>query len=179
MSRPEKGEKRLYKVICCCDGDTVVIGGGPRGRAREIIRLRGIDTPEKGQSGFLEAKMALEELCLGLWVDVIPERDGHFKPDRFGRTLAYIRINELLINAEIIRHGHSMWVTQWGRGRFSVEMREAEFEAETKKRGLFAKYESGEFFTWGRGRKKVYFRNSEERENYKVGKFKGRSRDHG
>lgn len=179
VCRRRVGEKRLYKVIYCCDGDTVVIGGGPRGRAREIIRLRGIDTPEKGQEGFLEAKLALEELCQGLWVEVIAERDGQYKPDRFGRTLGYLRVNGLLVNAEMLRNGHSIWVTQWGRGRFSKEMQEAETEGEQERRGLYKTYSPGERFTWGRGRKKVYFRNNTEREDFKRGKFPGRVKNHG
>ena len=43
-------------VIRVIDGDTVVISNNQR------VRLIGIDTPEKGQCGFDEAKQALEKL---------------------------------------------------------------------------------------------------------------------
>ena len=44
------------EVIRVIDGDTIVIAGDER------VRPIGIDTPEKGQCGFEEAKQALEKL---------------------------------------------------------------------------------------------------------------------
>jgi len=72
------------KVI---DGDTVVING-------ESVRLLGIDSNEKGEDCFNEAKEKMEELVLNK--DVEMERDGDNK-DQYGRLLKYLFVD---INGE-------------------------------------------------------------------------------
>lgn len=78
-------EQQALTVARVIDGDTVVMSDGSK------IRLIGIDTPERGQDGFTEASVALEQLVLGQVVTLVPgARDD---VDRYGRLLRYIDVN--------------------------------------------------------------------------------------
>ncbi|NOZ81793.1 MAG: hypothetical protein GXO63_01445 [Candidatus Micrarchaeota archaeon] len=83
-------------VVRVIDGDTVVIASG------EKVRLIGIDTPERGERCYLEAKRFLESVVL--FKNVSLERDSENR-DRYGRLLRYIFINETLVNALILEKG--------------------------------------------------------------------------
>jgi endonuclease YncB( thermonuclease family) len=63
------------------DGDTVEINNG------QTIRMLGINAPERGESGFEEAKNYLEDVLDGETVTL--EYDT-YQDDKFGRLLAYI-----------------------------------------------------------------------------------------
>ncbi len=78
------------------DGDTIVIKGGER------VRLLGIDTPEKGEDYYAEAKQFLEERILMKTVKL--ERSVEDK-DQYGRLLRYVWINNTLIDLELIKKG--------------------------------------------------------------------------
>jgi endonuclease YncB( thermonuclease family) len=93
------------------DGDTFRLG-------QERIRILGIDTPETENRARCNAErrlaalatMTLKELIEGKHLSI--QRNGK---DRFGRTLAYVRIQggadvgELLIRARV--------AVRWGNGR--------------------------------------------------------------
>jgi micrococcal nuclease len=92
------------------DGDTLRYG-------RERIRILGIDAPEtEGRARCnaerrlaAQATMTLTEIIMGERLEI--ERHGK---DRFGRTLAYIRVSgadvgEMLIRAHV--------AVRWGDGR--------------------------------------------------------------
>ena len=93
------------------DGDTIRLG-------RERIRILGIDTPETQNRARCDAErrlaalatMTLKELIEGKHLSI--QRKGD---DRFGRTLAYVRIREgadvgeLLIRARV--------AVRWGNAR--------------------------------------------------------------
>lgn len=87
-------ESRIVTRIV--DGDTIVVEGGDR------VRLLDIDTPEKGQSCYTEAKDRLAELIDGK--EVILEK-GKEDKDVYGRLLRYIFINDTLINLQMVREG--------------------------------------------------------------------------
>jgi len=82
----------VSKVI---DGDTVVIKGGS-------VRLLGMDTAEKGEDCFKEAKERLEELILDK--EVILERDVNDK-DQYKRLLRWIFIDDKNINLVMVEEG--------------------------------------------------------------------------
>ena len=73
------------------DGDTIILEDHRR------VRLIGINAPEQGsdsrqaQSYALEARLALQQLVQGKWVQVIK---GSEAVDRYGRTLAYIELED-------------------------------------------------------------------------------------
>ena len=91
----------VYNVV---DGDTIDIelDLGFRIKTRQRLRLSGIDTPERGQPGYDEAKVALSNLILGKTVTCIT-----FKPSKYGYFLAVIeqKDSDVTINQHMINEG--------------------------------------------------------------------------
>ena len=83
------------QAIYITDGDTFQTETG------EIIRLLCVDTPEKTQGGYEEATAYLSSLILGK--DIIIERKGGL--DKYNRTLAWVYLDSVLINKEIVDNG--------------------------------------------------------------------------
>lgn len=87
-------EREYYNVTSVIDGDTFYIDTG------EKVRLICIDSPEKGEKMYLEAKRYLEDLIL--YKKVKLEKDISDK-DRYNRLLRYVYsedgsfINELIV----------------------------------------------------------------------------------
>jgi len=77
------------------DGDTIVI-------ANESVRLLGINTPERGEKYYLEAKQFLENNILNKTVKI---EYGSKKYDLYQRKLAYIFLRDKNINVEIVKMG--------------------------------------------------------------------------
>ena len=91
------------------DGDTVVlaIDLGNKIVWSDTFRLKGIDTPERGQPGYREAATRLTELIAhGI------ARVQTFKPDKYGRWLVDIYVGgdcggEVLVNTKLVLEGHA------------------------------------------------------------------------
>lgn len=101
------------------DGDTLVLENNER------ARLIGIDTPEKGQKCFEEAKSRLEQLVLGksvLMVKDVSERD------KYGRLVRFVYLNGFLVNLALVEEGLA---------------RSFEFEPDTSLASLFREAETG------------------------------------
>ena len=82
------------------DGDTLDING-------TRIRLALVNTPERGQSGFDEAKKFVESLCLGKNGELDVD-NGQRRGDRYGREIGVVycdgsNINEKLMNSRLAR----------------------------------------------------------------------------
>jgi micrococcal nuclease len=78
------------------DGDTIVVEGGQK------VRLLGMDTDERGEPCYSEAKNALAGLIRNKEVQL--ERDGDDK-DMYGRLLRWIWLDNSLINEEMVKLG--------------------------------------------------------------------------
>ncbi|HOW37267.1 MAG TPA: thermonuclease family protein [Candidatus Pacearchaeota archaeon] len=83
------------------DGDTLELEDGER------VRLLGINTPEKGEAYYNEAKELLENLTLNKTVRV---EFGKKKYDLYDRTLAYIFVEntpeqDVFVNVKIVEQG--------------------------------------------------------------------------
>ncbi len=78
------------------DGDTIVLNNG------NVVRYIGIDTPEQGDSFFAEATETNRQLVRGKKLRLEYDID---KRDGYGRVLAYVWVDSLLVNAELIRRG--------------------------------------------------------------------------
>lgn len=92
-------EEAIYetaKVSRIIDGDTIEIESG------EKVRLLGINTPEKGEKYYAEAKNFLEEYISN---ETIQLEYGDEKFDKYNRILAYIHFNEENINLKIVEEG--------------------------------------------------------------------------
>ena len=80
-----KRKETVNKVI---DGDTL------NTKSRKYsLRLANLNTPEKGEKGYKEAKNALEELVLNKKIEIKPKAR-----DSYGRIVAEIRVNGKSVN---------------------------------------------------------------------------------
>lgn len=95
-------QRDLLEVAKVYDGDTIELKDGRK------IRLIGVDAPEvdspyaKKEPYGEESKAYLSNLLSGKKVSI---RVGEDPKDRFGRTLAYVYVGDVLVNGRIIRDG--------------------------------------------------------------------------
>lgn len=116
------------RVIGVADGDTIRILriGRP-----EVIRLRGIDAPERGQPYDERARQHAAALAFGKIVTV--EVAGR---DRHGRLLAEVRLADARsLNRELVRAGLAWWFRRYSRDPILAAL---EAEARAARRGLWA-----------------------------------------
>lgn len=92
------------RVVRWIDGDTLVVDidlGWGTWRHDAHVRLLDIDTPERGESGYGEAKVRALDLCPPGTVVKLTSR----KLDSFGRTLASLTLSDGRDLAEVLRAG--------------------------------------------------------------------------
>ena len=87
-----------FLVVKVTDGDTIDLSNG------ETVRFSGINTPEKGECYYNEAKQALTELVLDK--EVFIERDMTNK-DKYNRLLRYVYIDDLMANSYLVQNGYA------------------------------------------------------------------------
>jgi endonuclease YncB( thermonuclease family) len=115
-------------VTFVVDGDTVEI------QTKERVRLIGIDSPERGDPHYAEARNKLSELVLNKQVRMgkdISERD------RYGRLLRYLYVGNLFVNLEMVQRGYASAYTYPPDVKYSAQFLSAEQEARSKKVGLW------------------------------------------
>lgn len=106
------------KLIRCVDGDTVdlEVDLGFRTSMKDRFRVYGINTPERGQPGYKEATVRIEQLILDEearndgWLYIHTHKDDRGK---YGRWLCtFIRPPQLgwvgSINQQMIDEGHAV-----------------------------------------------------------------------
>ncbi len=124
-------------VVRVVDGDTIVVR---KDGQEETVRLLNIDTPETKHPNKAvqclgpEATQALETI-LRPGDDVVLRYDLE-RTDRYGRTLAGVFEDEMLVNAEIARQGLGVPVVFEPNRRFYPEVLAAWNEAEGEQAGL-------------------------------------------
>lgn len=81
------------------DGDTINVEGVGR------IRFVGVNTPERGQAGYQEAKDFVKSYCLDktVYLDV----DDAKNHDKYGRTLAVVYVGKTNLNALLLQKGYA------------------------------------------------------------------------
>jgi len=99
--RPEKLDYDLVKVT---DGDTIKI---IYKEEYESVRLLRINCPERGQDGYIEAKLALEDMLGSEGIRLEFEKPDKPERDKYGRLLAYVFADGRNVNVEMVRKGHS------------------------------------------------------------------------
>ena len=92
----DKKPSDRFIVVKVIDGDSVELQGGDR------LRLLAVDTPEKGEPLFDEARQFLADLALGKAARI--EFAGK-RRDKYGRLLGYLYIESLFVNRAILRQG--------------------------------------------------------------------------
>jgi micrococcal nuclease len=94
-------------VLNVIDGDTLEYYDS---NLNQIItvRLLCVDTPEKGETGYEEAKEYLKSLVLGKEIILT---NSIINEDDYGRALRYVYLNDLLINKMIVENGYGdLWI---------------------------------------------------------------------
>lgn len=86
----------LFNVV---DGDTVdaVVDLGFGVKIQQRFRLSGVDTPEKSQEGFTEARQFLTDCCLNKEVKILTH-----KKSKWGYYLIDIYVDDVHINQQLI-----------------------------------------------------------------------------
>ena len=93
-------EKAL--VVRVIDGDTIEVKIDNLNNQTETIRLLGINTTERGEEYYKNAKEYLEKLILNKTIDIEKGREDE---DLYGRLLRYIHYNNLNVNLNMIEQG--------------------------------------------------------------------------
>ena len=97
------------------DGDTIVANG-------KSVRLLGINTPERGEVYYEEAKEFLGNATFGKEVRLYFTKE---KKDKYGRTLAYIFLGSENINKELIEEGYANYYFPTGKDKYYDDFKEA------------------------------------------------------
>ena len=128
---------RPARVLRVVDGDTIVVRLDGR---RERVRYIGIDTPESvapdrpiecyGHAAAAENRRLVGGRTVTLTTDV--ERR-----DRFGRLLAYVRVEGRLVNEELVRRGFATTLEIAPNLRHAARLRALELQARRERRGLW------------------------------------------
>ena len=128
MSPPDTA--RVTQVI---DGDTIIIEGGYR------IRYIGIDTPEihpelevYGKEALQANRKLVEDKMVRL------ERDVS-ETDRYGRLLRYVHVDNIFVNAELVRQGLAQAKAYPPDIKYQGYLDKLETEARQAGRGMWAK----------------------------------------
>jgi endonuclease YncB( thermonuclease family) len=107
-----KNEVLVKRIV---DGDTIVANN-------ETIRLLGINTPERGEKYYLQAKEFLEKKILNKNIKL--EFVGETQ-DKYYRTLAYVFLDDKNINVEIVKNGFANYYFYDGKDKYSKDLENA------------------------------------------------------
>jgi len=110
------------------DGDTAIINGNS-------TRFLGINTPEKGEKYYQEAKDFLGSLILNKTVELEYGKD---KIDLYGRKLAYIILDGKNVNVEQVRNGFAN-IFVYDKDRYTNDLENAWNECITNGKNLCEK----------------------------------------
>lgn len=137
--KKEQNIKEGIKVFSVLDGDTI--------RYRDehwtlqSVRLLGVDAPESNTARYKktecygkEAKDYLTQRLKGQYVQLKFE-EGQ-KSDRYGRLLAYVWLENTLINEELIAHGYAREYTYKQEYSQQKNFKKAEQEAQSSSQGM-------------------------------------------
>ena len=113
------------KVVDIFDGDTLILSDD--GRAK-IIRLFGIDCPEKEQPFGLKAKDYASKIASGKEIRIVTVYEK-----RYPRCMVYV--DDMCLNTELLKNGYA-WLDR--RCSFDETWKEIEANAIDHKKGLWS-----------------------------------------
>jgi len=120
--------EELYFVKDVIDGDTIELTNG------EKVRLIGINAPEINEPFGKEAKEFLSKMVNGKAVKL--EKDFKLK-DEYGRLLAFVFVDNININVEIVKNGLANTLYLSKLLKYSKELRKAELQAVENQIGIW------------------------------------------
>lgn len=125
-----------YKVTYIVDGDTLDIDTGKR------VRLICIDTPEKGEYYYSEAKEYLSSLTLNQEVELIKDIS---ETDRYDRLLRYIYLEDgSFVNEMLVENGYAKAYPYSPDTTLCPQIQNAEDRAKSNNLGIWAEQEEEE-----------------------------------
>ncbi|MGD9947971.1 MAG: thermonuclease family protein [Desulfobulbus sp.] len=136
---------RAYEAMVThvLDGDSFRVRHGHR---IETIRLYGIDCPEYRQDGWQKAKKMTKTLVGKNSVEIYP-----VDIDRYGRTVAFVRVQGRLINAELVGNGWAWLYRRYCHAQpFCRQLDKLEQEARSYRRGIWEKNKPIPPWVWRR-----------------------------
>lgn len=120
------------KVLYNHNGDTITVDINEH---HERVRLIGIEAHKMGQGSLAEeAQLYLEKLTKNK--DVILETDVEER-DQFGRLLAYVFVDNKLINTEIVKEGYAKVYPVQPNVKYSDEISKAQALARNLGKGIW------------------------------------------
>jgi endonuclease YncB( thermonuclease family) len=120
------------KVVGVTDGDTVRVLDTRNGQKRPVkVRLHGIDAPERAQPFGTRSQQFLSKLVFGKTVQVVTK-----DTDRYGRTVAVLKLGAKNVNVESLRAGMSWWYRRYAQNDQTLV--KAEADARRARRGLWS-----------------------------------------
>ena len=128
----------VVSVLRAVDGDTIEVR--IEGET-EDVRYIGVDTPESVKPGEpvecfgLEASHFNERLVEGERVRLVFDREHR---DAYDRLLAYVYLEDLFVNAELVRRGYATTLTIEPNDRFADLLARLERRAGAAGRGLWS-----------------------------------------
>lgn len=126
------------QVVGIADGDTLTLLVG---QVPHVIRLQAIDAPEKGQPFGRAARDALAAICFRKTATALVASQ-----DRYGREVALVVCDQTAANDAMVRQGFAWVYRQYAKGQGGLY--EAEDEARTALRGLWADRDPVPPWTW-------------------------------
>ena len=112
------------------DGDSLTV---ERAGRTVKVRLYGIDSPEYRQPGWREARDFTRRLVSGRTVDIEP-----MDRDNYGRVVAVVSRDGVLVNRELVRAGHAWQYPRYCRSRdLCAEMASLQDAARAERLGLW------------------------------------------
>lgn len=121
------------KVVAVTDGDTLKVLDADK--VQHVVRLSGIDAPERKMPFGQRAKQNLSALAYGRWVEVEGEKN-----DRYGRLLGKVLVNGRDANLAQIQAGMAWHYKQYQREQPAPDRQiyaEAEIKAAAARQGLW------------------------------------------
>lgn len=94
---PAPAEPLYGKVIKVIDGDTIEV---IIGNEREVVRVYGINSPERGQPHWKAAKNLMEKMTMGKRVKLLTRGRG-----KYGRLLAFVMVDKKSAGLELVKSG--------------------------------------------------------------------------
>lgn len=122
------------KVVRVIDGDTVEIEGGERVRYLGVGSPESVDPQKPVQCFGHEAKQKNKELVEG---KVVRLERGTKERDRFCRILAYVWVENNMVNIDLIKQGYARKYLLPRDSPYKQKFIDAELEAESEKRGMW------------------------------------------
>jgi len=140
--------EETYLVKRVIDGDTVELANG------EKLRYIGIDTPEKEDPFYQEAKDFNRNLVEGKKVKL--EFDVQ-KKDKYGRLLGYIYVGDIFVNAELLKAGMAVLYTYPPNVKYVDYFTEIQKEARQHKKGVWSQIEESlDYYVAVKGSKRFH-----------------------